>query len=120
MAIRVVKGGDSTVEDGTYDAVVEGLEERCEEEKHYYLMFFRLTSGRHQGMRLSGLASPVLEEGSGLDIWLTAILAREVEVGEELDLDVLLPGKRCRFRVKNVTKAGRRYSNVVRVLPSRA
>jgi len=123
VGIRVVKGGAYIVKDETYDAVVESLEERREDEdKHYLLFFFKLTEpGQYRGMRLSGLVSPILDEGTDLDRWLTAILGRRVEDGEEMDdLEAAVAGRPCRVRTETKTKAGRRYSNVVDVSAAHA
>lgn len=116
MAVKVVKRAGQLVPNGTYDAVVHGIEEKRDGEKHYFLVFFRVLSGRQKDSVVSGLVWPSLREGSDLDRWVGAILGREIECGEELDLEGLLPGKTCRVEIDNVTKRGRRYSNVVNVL----
>lgn len=123
MAIRIVKGGNRLVKDDVHDAVVDDIEERREDEdKHYLRWSFELTRpGPHQGIRLSGLTSALLDENTDLDQWLKAILGRRIEHGEEMDIDAAVTGRPCRVRTVTETRDnGRRYSNVVEVLAPRA
>lgn len=118
MTIRIVKGSGRLVEDGTYAAVVKGLNERGKGKwKHYFIFHFMLAGG----IRLTGLVPARFDEDTDLDRWLTAILGRTVEDGEELELKKAVVGRRCKVKTETVTKGkGRRYCNVIDVLPPKA
>lgn len=116
MGIKVVKSGNEIIEDGIYAAEVKSLEERHNNGKRSYIFYFIVKSNQHHDVVLSGLVPPLLWEGSALDKWLTAIMGRRIHSGEEIDLETAISGKKCRVKVKTVTRRGsHKYSNVVEV-----
>ena len=81
-----------------------------------HINFMLSTDDEWDGRRVSGLAGKKLSENTKLGRWVSAILGRVPEVGEEVKAQDLLH-KECRVVVKHRTNAdGQVFANVVEVL----
>jgi hypothetical protein len=73
--------------------------------------------GESEGRQVSGVASRRLSENTKLGRWVSAILGRIPEVGQDVKAEDLLH-KDCRVVVKHKTNAdGKVFANVIEVLP---
>jgi hypothetical protein len=114
----VVEEPITAVPEGEYDAVP--VDARLVEGPHGEMVridFMLAGDDDYDGRQVSGIASKRLSENTKLGRWVSAILGRTPEVGEELSAQALLH-KECRVVVKHKTNTDRKvFANVVQVLP---
>ncbi len=109
MAVKVIKTEGIQMDDGVYDAVLDDINQMPPTEagkKPYYRWEFRVEHADYpDGARLNGYSSmSFAAKSKGLG-WFQAVLARKLEMGEEIDTSSVLPA-RCRVVTKNNEDTG--------------
>ena len=109
----------SAIAEGEYDAEVSGV--RDQDGQHGLMVrveFMLSTDNEFDGVRVSGLASKKLSEGTKLGRWVAAILDHMPAIGEEVTIEDLIH-KRCRVVIGHKTSTdGKTFANVTDVLAS--
>jgi hypothetical protein len=104
------------IEDGTYMATFNGLEEfQGDLFGEFYKHTFTILGGKYNGRKINGITSTNSGDESKLFKWLSAISGSQLSPGQEINSDELV-GNRCRIVVKRKPSGNRTYSNVIDVL----
>lgn len=103
---------------GTYTARIIRLEEKIIESRMVIRILTRIESTEPpevNGLYISTLVNPKLSKGSRLGRWITAALGRELNDGDEIELNELLQ-KVVQITVENRTnKNEENYTQIVAV-----
>lgn len=125
MQLKVEKAPTTHVPEGTYPAKVDAIEEisvrnlfGTQDEEHCErLRWVFLLEGEHEGAKVSGLCSKIMNELSHLYKWVTAAMGKAPSIDSTIETDDLI-GKRVTVKVQdNLLGGGNEISNVVDVLP---
>jgi hypothetical protein len=106
--------------DGTYNAVVATVEETTSEFGATIKFVFRLDGVQDndgEAAELWGFCSAKLTSKAKLGRWASAILGRQLRIGERVSLGELV-GKPCRVYVENVLRDGEMRPRIDKVLPA--
>jgi hypothetical protein len=107
----------SVAPEGKYPATVHGIHEMDGSYGPVVRIDFKVTSDDEaEGGQVSGLANKRFSENTKLGRWITAILGRTPNIGEEITA-AQLTGKECCVVVRHKTSAdGKVFANVTDVL----
>jgi hypothetical protein len=107
----------SVAPEGKYPATVHGIRDMDAPHGPVVRIDFKLISDDEaEGGQVSGLANKRFSENTKLGRWVTAILGRMPNIGEEIT-PAQLVGKECCVVVKHKTSAdGKVFANVTEVL----
>ena len=113
-----MKEADAIVAEGEHRATLTNIRDVDGQHGATVRMDFILSADDEwDGREISGIASKRLSENTKLGRWVSAILGRIPEIGEEVTAETLIH-KDCRVVVKHKTNAdGKTFANVVEVLP---
>ena len=106
------------VPEGEYDAMVTGTQSMKGTHGPMVRIEFVLRGNEDiDGRSVSGIASKRLSENTKLGRWVSAILGRVIEVGEEIRATDLLH-KDCKVVIRHrAGENGRVFANVAEVIP---
>ena len=108
--------GSSLIPQGTYAAILQKIEEKRNTEGSYLLWTFGVSS-QGEAKTVTGVTPMHLDPGSKARFWSEALLGRQLQENEEVDLEQLY-GRTCRIELTQVEKDGRTYPRISRVTKS--
>ncbi len=131
MPSFVIESGAPDIEEGTYDAVLTGIEEKSYEgadgTREFLVWSFDATID-NEVVEVDGASSKVFTPKAKAVEWMSAILQRIPQVGEGIDINRDLVGKPCRVlvaknkngypRVEKVMAASRKARPVAAPAPA--
>lgn len=92
------------VVDGEHIAVLTGMEGRTGMQFGDVLVWkFKITEGENEGVEIQGLSSRKQSDRSKLTAWASAILGKEINIGDKIKLKDLL-NKPCKIITKTVSR----------------
>ena len=105
--------GSSTIPQGTYDAALQKIEEKRNNEGSYLMWTFTV-SHHGEAKTVTGVTPMHLDPGSKARFWTEALLGRPLQENEDVDLEKLY-GRSCRIELSVIEKDGREFNRIGRV-----